>query len=131
MEMHSRQSLHEIHGIGIERRRSRLIAWRLIARIVAFLKRVKRAIETELTVRRAMTDLADMDDHMLRDLGIHLSQIEIWVRWPRARVGTNDTSVFSNDTGERHPVLPVLNSPDIGCHAQPEQEQRKHPSLWK
>ena len=73
MEMHSRQSLYEIHGISPERRRrrSRLTARLLIARIVSFLTGVKRAIETELTVRRAMTELAKMDDHMLRDLGIH------------------------------------------------------------
>ena len=48
MEMHSRQSLYEIHGISIERRRrrSRLIARLPIARIVAFLTKVKRAIES-------------------------------------------------------------------------------------
>jgi hypothetical protein len=53
MEMHSRQSLYEIHGISIERRRrrSRLIARLLIARIVAFLSKVLRAIETKLATR--------------------------------------------------------------------------------
>ena len=92
MEMHSRQSLYEIHGISPERRRrrSRLTARLLIARIVSFLTGVKRAIETELTVRRAMTELAEMDDHMLRDLGIHRGEIEDRLRAQRADVGTED-----------------------------------------
>jgi hypothetical protein len=53
MEMHSRQSLYKIHGISIERRRrrSRLIARFLIARIGAFLTKVKWAIETKLATR--------------------------------------------------------------------------------
>ena len=52
MEMHSRQSLYEIHGISAERRRrSRLTARLLVARIFAFLTKVKRAIEAELAVR--------------------------------------------------------------------------------
>ena len=63
MEMHSRQSLYEIPGLSVERRRrrSRLIGRLLIARIVGYLTKVKRAIETELAIRRAMTELAEMD----------------------------------------------------------------------
>jgi len=38
--------------------------------------KVKRTIEAELAIRRAMTELAEMDDHMLRDLGLHRSDIE-------------------------------------------------------
>ena len=76
--MHSRQSLYEIHGIGIERRRrrSRVVPWLLIARIVAFVANVKRTIEAELAIRRAMAELAEMDDYMLRDLGLHRGEIE-------------------------------------------------------
>lgn len=54
MEMHSQQSLYEIHGIRIEprRRRSRLVAL-LITRIVADMAKLKRTIEAELAIRRA------------------------------------------------------------------------------
>ena len=99
MEMHSRLSLYEIHGITFERRRSRLIARLLVTRIFEFLARVKRAIEAELAARQAITELASMNDHMLRDLGISRSEIEDAVRWPPAKVGTDDTPVFLNDAG--------------------------------
>ena len=102
MEMHSRQSLYDIHGISIERRRrrSRLIARLLIARVVALLTKLKRAIQTELAIRRAMNELAEMDDYMLRDLGIHRGEIEDRLRAQRADVGTKDASVFSNSTAQ-------------------------------
>jgi uncharacterized protein YjiS (DUF1127 family) len=101
MEMHSRQSLDEIHGINLERRRrrSRPIARLLVTRIFEFLTRVKRAIEAELAARQAITELASMNDHMLRDLGISRCEIENAVRRPRAKVGTDDTPVFLNDAG--------------------------------
>jgi uncharacterized protein YjiS (DUF1127 family) len=99
MEMHSRLLLYEIHGISFERRRSRLIARLLVTRIFEFLVRVKRAIEAELAARQAITELASMNDHMLRDLGIRRSEIEDAVRWPPAKVGMDDTPVFLNDAG--------------------------------
>ena len=126
MEMHSRQSLHEIHGISIERRRrrSRLIARLLLARIVAFLTKVKRAIEAEVAVRRAVTELAKMDDRMLHDLGIHRGDIEDQLRRRRADVGTDNASVFPNTT-DSHPDLPAVDSPLIVSEERPEQESRK------
>jgi len=112
MEMHSRHSLYEIHGISIERRRPRSrLAARLIARTVAFMQKVKRTIEAELKIRRAMAELAKMDDHMLRDLGIHRGEIEDRLRAQRADAGTNNASVFSNTTANSHPDLPTVNSP--------------------
>ena len=101
MEMHSRQSLDEIHGINLERRRrrSRPIARLLVTRIFEFLARVKRAIEAELAARQAITELASMNDQMLRDLGINRCEIENAVRRPQAKVGTDDTPVFLNDAG--------------------------------
>ena len=101
MEMHSRQSLYEIRGISLElrRRRSRLTARLLVTRIFEFLARVKRAIEAELAARQAITELASMNDQMLRDLGINRCEIENAVRRPRAKVGTDDTPVFLNDAG--------------------------------
>jgi uncharacterized protein YjiS (DUF1127 family) len=83
MEMHSKASLYEIHGIVARRRsRSRPIARRLVAGTLAFVAIVKRAIEAELAARRAMAELADLDDRMLRDLGVSRSEIESKVRRP-------------------------------------------------
>jgi uncharacterized protein YjiS (DUF1127 family) len=128
MEMHSRQSLYEIHGISPERRRrSRLIARLLIAQIVAFLTGVKRTIEAELKIRRAMTELAEMDDHMLRDLGIHRGEIEHRLRAQRADVGTTDASVFSNTTANSYPDLPTVNSPLIVSEGRPSDEVPTRP----
>jgi len=77
MEMHSRQSLSEVHDISVlSRRQSRR---RPIA-VLAFLKRMKTAIEAELAARQAIAELASMSDYMLRDLGINRSEIEDAVR---------------------------------------------------
>jgi len=85
MEMHSKVSLYEIHGIVARRRgRSRPIVRRLVARILAFVTIVKRAIEAELAARRAAAEFADLDDRMLRDLGLSQSEIENRVRRPVA-----------------------------------------------
>ena len=98
MEMHSRQSLYEIHGISIQRRRrrSRLTVRLLVARILAFPTKVKRAIEAELAARHAIAELADMDDRMLRDVGIVRSEIESTVR--KCRNGRR--AGFLSDNGE-------------------------------
>jgi len=79
MEMHSRQSLSEVHDISVLSRR-RPIAGTAIARVLAFLKRMKTAIEAELAARQAIAELASMSDYMLRDLGINRSEIEDAVR---------------------------------------------------
>ena len=85
MEMHSQASLYEIHGLVVRRRgRSRPVARRLVARILAFVTIMKRAIEAELAARRAAAELADLDDRMLRDLGLSRSEIENKVRRPAA-----------------------------------------------
>ena len=133
MEMHSQESLYAIHGISVKRQRhgSRLIARRFIARILTFLTKVGRAIEAELAARQAMTELAEMSDHMLRDLGITRNEIASAVRRPRANVATDDTSIPLNDIGEHVAVLPAVNSPGIASEARAEQELRRlHPLGW-
>jgi uncharacterized protein YjiS (DUF1127 family) len=130
MEMHSRQSLYDIHGISIERRRrqSRLIARLLIAQVVALLTKLKRAIQSELAIRRAMNELAEMDDHMLRDVGINRSEIEAPLRRQQRNVGT-DASAFSDTTAHSYLELPTVNSPLIVAEGRPEPESRKLHSL--
>jgi uncharacterized protein YjiS (DUF1127 family) len=87
MQMHTAQSLYEIHGLSSprQRRRSRLIARLLVARIVGFAARIKQAIEDELAARQAIEELASMNDHMLCDLGISRGEIENAVRRPGPR----------------------------------------------
>lgn len=100
MEMHSQRSLHEIHGISTPPRRQSersLMARKAINRFLAVLKAMKTAIETEWAVRRAIEELAGMNDHMLRDLGIARDEIESTVRRPRARIGTHCGRFISND----------------------------------
>ena len=133
MEMHSRQSLYEIHGIGVKQRqrRSRLVARLLISPLFAFVAKAKRVIEGELAARRAINELAEMDDHMLRDLGLVRGDIANAVRRPWEYARTNDPSTPSNETSWHHPVLPTVTSPDLDSEAGPEREQRRlHLSFW-
>jgi uncharacterized protein YjiS (DUF1127 family) len=116
MEMHSQRSLNEVHGINAPLRRwSRRgrIARRAITRLLAVLKSMKAAIEAELAARRAIDELAGMNDHMLRDLGITRSEIESTVRRSRANVGTDGRTLLSNDTSQSHPAVPTISSPTL------------------
>ena len=117
--MHSQQSLNEAHGINAplrpRSRRSRIVR-RAITRLLAVLKRMKAAIEAELAARRAIDELAGMNDHMLRDLGITRSEIESTVRRPPASVGTDCRTFLSNDTSQSHPA--IISSPDLASEGQ-------------
>src|SRR5258708_16018878 len=79
MEMHSRQSLSEVHDISVLSRRQsrrRLIAETAIARVLAFLKRMKTAIEAELAPPHAITELPSIRDFIPPHLAIQPTAIE-------------------------------------------------------
>ena len=78
----------------------------LFIRILEFFARLKRAIEIELEVRHAITELSELNDHMLRDLGITRAEIESVVRRPVIQVGTDDG--FSIHGGETASVVPNI-----------------------
>ena len=74
MEMHSRQSLYKAHGIG-DRHNARLpMFWAMD--IFALLTRAKSALRAKIEARRAASELAALDDRMLRDIGIGRGDIE-------------------------------------------------------
>jgi uncharacterized protein YjiS (DUF1127 family) len=86
MEMHSRQSLSDVHGVSSRDQARLRRLW--IVGMLALVSRAKLALKSELKARRAATELARMDDRMLRDIGISRSEIERVVRrsttraWP-------------------------------------------------
>jgi uncharacterized protein YjiS (DUF1127 family) len=122
MEMHSRRSLYEIHGISSAPRRRSRWGTLTITGLLAILKRVWAAIEAELAARCAIEELAHMNDHMLRDLGISRSEVESRIRRPRVKIGTNIEPVLSNDAGQNYPALPTVYSPDLVAEGRPERQ---------
>ncbi|MGY8661398.1 DUF1127 domain-containing protein [Bradyrhizobium sp. UFLA05-109] len=124
MEMHSRRSLYESHGITtLSRRRSRwgTIARCAITRLRALMKGGRAAIEAELAAHHDIAEIARMSDYMLRDIGITRSEIESRVRRPRASVGIDDEPVRSNDAGQNPSALPTINSPDLVSQGRSER----------
>ena len=93
-----------------------------IARVLALLKGIARAIAAELAARHAIVELASMDDRMLRDLGITRGEIENLIRRPRGNVRADDEPVLSSDTGYHRPALPTISSPDLSSEGRPEQQ---------
>jgi uncharacterized protein YjiS (DUF1127 family) len=123
MEMQSRRSLGEIHGITtLQRRRSRwgTVARCAITRLRALLKGVKAALEAELAAHRDIAEIARMSDYMLRDIGVTRSEIESRVRRPWT--SRDDEPVRSNDAGQNDLALPVVNSPDLVSEGRPVRE---------
>jgi len=84
-----------------------------IARVLALLKGIAKAIAAELAARHAIVELASMDDRMLSDLGITRGEIENLVRRPRGNVRADDGPVLSSDAGYHRPALPPISSPDL------------------
>jgi hypothetical protein len=106
MEMHSRQSLNEIHGISARLRRQprwRSLMRRSLAGVRAVLKGIKEAIDAELAARRAIAELLTMDDRTLRDLGISRGEIGNLIRRPRGHLRAVDGAVSSSSASRRRP----------------------------
>jgi uncharacterized protein YjiS (DUF1127 family) len=132
MEMHSRQSLYEVHGISSPPRRHLRPGWiarRAITRFFAVLKAMKTAIEAELAARRAIEELGGMNDYMLRDLGITRTEIESKVRRSRASIGMDYGPLVSDDTGQGYATLPTVSSPDLMSEGQPEHQLQRLRSI--
>ena len=128
MEMHSQRSLYEVDGISAPARRRpqrRRIARRAINRFLAILKAVKTAIEAEWAARNAIEELASMNDHILRDLGITRGEIESTVRRSRAIIGTEHEPSLLNDGSRGCPVLPTISSPDLTPEVPSEQQLQR------
>jgi uncharacterized protein YjiS (DUF1127 family) len=124
MEMHSRQSLNEIHGISAPRRQPR---WRSlmrlgIARVRAVMKRITKAIEAELAARHAIAELASVDDRMLRDLGMTRGEIGNLIRRRRGDVRADDEPVLTSDGAYHRSALPPISSPDLSPERRPGTE---------
>ena len=66
-------------------------------RIIQLLARLKQTVEIELAVRHAITELSEMNDRMLRDLGITRGDIENAVRRPRVHAGTDERALIPDD----------------------------------
>ena len=123
MEMHSRQSLNEIHGVSAPPRRQprwRSLMRRSIAGVRAVLNGIKEAIDAELAARRAIAELLTMDDRTLRDLGITRGEIGNLIRRPRGNVRADDEPVLSGDSGCHQPALPPVSSPELSPEGRSE-----------
>src|SRR5215510_6802808 len=78
---------------------------------VKMFARLKRAVETELAIRQAISELNEMNDHMLRDIGLTHGEIEHAVRGPGARCGMDGGS-FGGDEAAYPDVLVRRRRPD-------------------
>jgi uncharacterized protein YjiS (DUF1127 family) len=100
-----RQSLKTAHrvGGGLPRRsRSALFGW-----LFASLSRLSMVLRAELQSRRAIAELAMMDDQMLRDIGICRSEIEHAVRRPRGDLWLDDQLIPANASARSSSALAV------------------------
>jgi uncharacterized protein YjiS (DUF1127 family) len=94
MDRYSRSSLKKFRHIG--RRPPRWSRPALFGWLFASLFRLSLTLRAELKARRAIAELAVMDDRMLRDIGIGRSEIERAVREPRGVVWLDHQSLPSN-----------------------------------
>jgi uncharacterized protein YjiS (DUF1127 family) len=78
MEMHWRSSLYETHGISARDDARFRPQWGKGS--FALLRRVISVLSGELEARRAASELSDLDDRMLLDIGISRSDIQRMIR---------------------------------------------------
>ena len=88
MEMHTTQSLYNVHGITSRPRRR--THSHVLARLLAIALKLELTLRAELRARRAATELRQMDDRMLHDIGIVRSEIDdvvraTWLPTPQGR----------------------------------------------
>ena len=95
----------------------------LFSRILGLLVRLRQAIETELAVRHAVSELKELNDYMLRDLGITRSEIEDVVRRPGARTERNEDSAVAGDEAASivRGIGAVARRPDAPVRSLPPQ----------
>lgn len=79
MDMHTAQSLREIHGIAVERPRAQRRIWQRLTD--ALLNRIA-AIRAE---RHTINQLEKLDDRILEDIGVRRSEIRAVARGSRKR----------------------------------------------
>ena len=83
MQLHSAQSLFDVHGISghpVPKCRRLRSSWP-----VRGLLTIVRWISAERHRRRAVRELQSFDDRMLRDIGITRAEIKATVRYARAQ----------------------------------------------
>jgi len=76
--MHTQQTLYEVHGISAPPRNRASSRWKVWS--FAIFNQLKLALKAELQARRSAAELTQMDDRMLRDMGISRSEIDSVVR---------------------------------------------------
>ncbi len=81
MDMHPRSSFYETRGISAREDGRFRFLW--AGGRFALVTRVISALSSELEARRAAREVSELDDRMLRDIGISRSDIEGLVRQPR------------------------------------------------
>ena len=101
MTMHSAQLVHGTHGL--EDRTARRQRW--LIRVVAAIASARSAIQAELRARRAAAELASLDDYMLRDIGLHRSEIQSVVRGRLPDKSRAPRPVAAPSSSSRQPVL--------------------------
>jgi len=95
MEMHTAQSLREIHGIAVERPRAQR---RIFRRLTDALLNWIVAIRAE---QRTIDQLEKLDDRMLEDIGLRRSEIRAVARESRKR----REKEWANARTRRHPAI--------------------------
>jgi uncharacterized protein YjiS (DUF1127 family) len=88
MEMHTSSSLYATHGLIVQSRTRTRLRW--VRSLLAMCARKQLAFRRELKIRRAIVSLEQLDDHLLKDIGITRGEIEYAVRQSQSQPGAED-----------------------------------------